>query len=171
MVTAVIVTSVTVVVGTTLPRCTETPLVNSATYHFTATAPVVPLRVKVTVVELVICPVTCPLTGSTESSATLKTRNAFVVSTAVIVAVAELAVSANVAVPDWTALITAACTGAVHRSSGRHNARTIRARLVVTSSRAGEIQYRLRGTSRGAPEPAPYRKPFSIRSTKSIECA
>ncbi len=128
------VTSSTAAPGTRLPRCTETPLVNSATYHFTLMSPIVPLRANVTVVASVSWPATWPSTGSTELSAASKTRNALVVSTAVMVAVADDAPFAIVALPDCTSFTTAAWTRGTHRNSGRKDVRKRSRRRIVTVS-------------------------------------
>ncbi len=48
--------SIVVLVDDTLPRWTVTPDVNSATDHWTVTAPMVPRRLNVTVVASVNCP-------------------------------------------------------------------------------------------------------------------
>ncbi len=104
------VTLLVVAVVEKLPRCTTTPLVNSATYQLIDTAPVVPSRANVTVVVSLICPEICESMGFTESTLTLNTRNDFVRSTAVRDTVAELAPSAIDVVPDWTAFRPAART-------------------------------------------------------------
>ena len=88
-----------------VPRCTETPFVNSATYHLTSTVPAVTVRAKVRVVESRILPETVPSLGEAWFARTSKTRNARLGSTAVIVAFAAKLPAAICAAPFWTVFV------------------------------------------------------------------
>src|ERR1051326_929091 len=101
--------------STALPRWTEMPAKNSTTYHLMPTSPAVPKRWNVSVVPFVIWPLTSPSRGLGGFTSTLKTRNALVVSTDVMVTVCVVEPFASVVVPDWTFF---SCAGGVRVGDG-----------------------------------------------------
>lgn len=113
--TELIVTLLALVTPAKVPRCTETPLENCATYHWIVRAVrlVSFARTNWMLVELVSCPRTWPSPGSVLFPRRLKNRIDEVRLTADIgtltVCVVPVAPTAMVAVPLCTDAIVAAC--------------------------------------------------------------